>query len=65
MPKCKTNSLNVKSYNEEKIQKALEEFKRGFPKKTVAKKFGIPRSTLQFRLSSKFKKKIAMAQILI
>lgn len=56
MPKRKTNDLNLKSYDEETIQKALEEVKQGMPKKTVAKKFGIPRSTLQFRLSSKFKK---------
>lgn len=34
----------------------MEEIKRGLSKKAVAKKFGIPRSTLQFRLSNKFKK---------
>lgn len=45
-----------KTYNEIKIQEALNEIKRGMCKKTVAKKFGIPRSTLQFRLSDKFKK---------
>lgn len=56
MPKRKINQLNIKSYNEKTIQKALEEIKVRLPKKTVAKKYGIPRSTLQFRLSKKFKK---------
>lgn len=43
-------------YTEEMIQKAIEEIISGAPKKTVAKKYGIPRATLQFRLSSKFNK---------
>ncbi|KAJ8974702.1 hypothetical protein NQ317_018502, partial [Molorchus minor] len=39
-----------------KIAKALEDIKNGESKKSVSKKYGIPRSTLQFRLSSKFSK---------
>lgn len=45
-----------KKYNEETLQVALDEVKRGVPKSLVAKKYGIPRATLQFRLSSKFTK---------
>ncbi|KAJ8979676.1 hypothetical protein NQ317_001076 [Molorchus minor] len=40
----------------EKIAKALEDIKNGESKKSVSKKYAIPRSTLQFRLSSKFSK---------
>lgn len=41
---------------EEKIKRALEAIENGMSKKAAAKLHGIPRATLQFRLSSKFKK---------
>lgn len=57
MPKIKkVRQGNKNSYTEEALQKALSEIKSGSSKKTIAKKYGIPRSTLQFRLSSKFRK---------
>lgn len=44
------------SYNEEKLQKALEEVKKGISFKAASRMYGIPRSTLQFRLSNKYTK---------
>ncbi|KAF2889761.1 hypothetical protein ILUMI_16412, partial [Ignelater luminosus] len=44
------------TYTEETLQVALAEIKRGAPKLLVAKKYGIPRATLQFRLGTKFVK---------
>lgn len=56
MPKIKSKLEKKKTYDEEILQKALHDIKRGTPKKTVSKKYGIPRSTLQFRMSEKFTK---------
>lgn len=57
MPKSKDKVKKyVKEYSEDVIQVALSEIRRGMSKKSVAAKYGIPRSTLQFRLGSKFKK---------
>lgn len=64
MPKNKPKSLTKnkskkdpkKGYDEEMIHRALADIRNGESKKSVAKKYGIPRSTLQFRLSSKFTK---------
>lgn len=56
MPNVKEKNKYSKKYTEEAIQKALDEIKNGAPKKTVAKKYGIPRATLQFRLGPKFTK---------
>lgn len=38
-----------------RLKKALEAVKNGMPKKTAAKKFALARSTIQYRLSDKFK----------
>ncbi|KAF2886625.1 hypothetical protein ILUMI_19547 [Ignelater luminosus] len=46
----------TKTYTEETLQVALAAIKRGAPKLLVAKKYGIPRATLQFRLGTKFVK---------
>ncbi|KAJ8970937.1 hypothetical protein NQ317_016746 [Molorchus minor] len=54
--RCRNVPIQVQKNTAEKIQKALNEIKRGLSKKAVAKKFGIPRSTLQFRLGNRFKK---------
>ena len=43
-------------YSEEALQKALNEIRSGAPKKATAKKYNIPRATLQFRLGDSFKK---------
>lgn len=58
MPKIsqKNKKNRPKAYNEDTIQRALTEIKNGAAKKSVARKYGIPRATLQFRLSSKFSK---------
>lgn len=56
MPKIKKDKKYVKKYSEQILQSALNEVKSGIPKKTVSKKYGIPRSTLQFRLGPKFTK---------
>ncbi|KAG5899203.1 hypothetical protein JTB14_026956 [Gonioctena quinquepunctata] len=45
-----------KSYTEEVVQAALKDINYGMPKKQAAMKYGISRSTLQFRLSDKFTK---------
>lgn len=52
---AKKNKLKV-LYSEETLQKALAEIKNGMSKKFASKFYGIPRSTLQFRMSTKFKK---------
>ena len=41
---------------EEIINAAIEAINDGMPKNQASKIFGVPRSTLQFRMSSKFKK---------
>ncbi|KAF2893832.1 hypothetical protein ILUMI_12335 [Ignelater luminosus] len=46
----------IKKYDEKKQQRALQEIKSGNSKKAVSVKYGIPRSTLQFRLGPKFTK---------
>ncbi|KAG5879968.1 hypothetical protein JTB14_036180 [Gonioctena quinquepunctata] len=52
MPKVKKN----RKYSEEVVQAAFKDINYGMPKKQAAIKYGIPRSTLQFRLSDKFTK---------
>lgn len=52
----KNNKKINKEHREELIQKALNEIKMGVTKKSIAKKYQIPRSTLQFRLGTKFSK---------
>ncbi|KAJ8912756.1 hypothetical protein NQ315_016712, partial [Exocentrus adspersus] len=44
------------TYSEEQLQQALQQVKDGASKKTVARKYGIPRQTIQFRLGKKFTK---------
>lgn len=45
------------AYKATALDAALEDIRNGMSKKAAAKKHGVPRSTLQFRLSSKFTKK--------
>lgn len=54
MPKVKDWASYSKKYTEEDIKKAIEAVLNGMPKKTAATKYGVPRPTLQFRLSSQF-----------
>ncbi|CAK1591597.1 unnamed protein product [Parnassius mnemosyne] len=56
MPKVCEGGTYLDKYTEEDIVKAIEAIRNGMPKKTAAKKFGVPRPTLQFRLSSQFVK---------
>ncbi|KAF2904122.1 hypothetical protein ILUMI_02052 [Ignelater luminosus] len=56
MPKVKKDCKYTKTYDEEKLQKALNEIQSGSPKKQASIKYGIPRQTLQYRLGEKFKK---------
>lgn len=56
MPKVKKEKKYKKRYCEEAVEKALEEIRNGASKKATALKYGIPRATLHFRLSEKFKK---------
>ncbi|KAF2898011.1 hypothetical protein ILUMI_08165 [Ignelater luminosus] len=45
-----------RNYDERDIEQAVEAIKKGLSKKQASKEYGIPRATLQFRLSNKFKK---------
>ncbi|KAH9642696.1 hypothetical protein HF086_014393 [Spodoptera exigua] len=56
MPKVKEGKRYSKGYSESELDKALEAIKNGMGKLTAAKKFNIPRATLQFRLSKEFVK---------
>ncbi|CAH2090565.1 unnamed protein product [Euphydryas editha] len=57
MPKTRRGAaFYSKKYTEEDILKAIEEVQNGMPKKAAATKFGVPRATIQFRLSSLFVK---------
>lgn len=57
MPKVKDGKPYQKGYNEDDIEKALVAIQGGLSKKAAAKLYRIPRPTLIFRLSNKFKKK--------
>ena len=57
MPKVVEGSSYRKNYDEKTISRALEDIlNNGLSKKAASRKYGIPRSTLQFRLSEKFTK---------
>lgn len=44
------------SYTEESLRNALHEIRQGMSFKAASKQFGVPRSTLEFRMSNKFNK---------
>lgn len=57
MPNVIEGSRYRKTYDEGTISRALEDIlNNGLSKKAASRKYGIPRSTLQFRLSQKFSK---------
>nr|CAI5833441.1 unnamed protein product [Callosobruchus analis] len=56
MPKVKDKSKYTKKYDEDSLQLALADIENGMPKLQAPRKHGIPRQTLQFRLSKKFKR---------
>lgn len=57
MPKTADKTRYIKRWSEEDLSKALEEVQNGIPLRSVCRKYPkIPRSTLQFRSSSKFVK---------
>nr|CAI5857655.1 unnamed protein product [Callosobruchus analis] len=60
MPNVKEGNVYLKKYFEEDIQNTLKEIATGVPVREAAKKYKIPRVTLLFRRSSKFKKKTSL-----
>nr|CAI5866984.1 unnamed protein product [Callosobruchus analis] len=56
MPKVVEGGVYEKKYFEDDLQKALVAVRHGMPKRRAAAEFGIPRQTLQFRLSQNFSK---------
>lgn len=56
MPKVAKQKKYLKAYSEDAIQKAIDAIENGLGQRQAAARFGVPRATLQFRLSSKFKK---------
>lgn len=56
MPKVRDGTNYNKKYTEDVLQKALESIKNGMGVREASRTFKIPRATLQFRKSSKFKK---------
>ncbi|KAJ8917899.1 hypothetical protein NQ315_002591 [Exocentrus adspersus] len=56
MPKVKEGCKYKKCYSEAGLSSALDAVRKGMSKKEASKLYGIPRGTLQFRLSDKFKK---------
>lgn len=46
----------INDYNHEALEAAILDVNNGMSKKAAAKKHGVPRSTIQFRLSDKFQK---------
>ncbi|KAF2889310.1 hypothetical protein ILUMI_16864 [Ignelater luminosus] len=57
MPKIFTSGERYKkNYDGRDIEQAVEAIKKGLSRKQASKEYGIPRATLQFRLSNKFKK---------
>lgn len=57
MPKVKTNKAYEKSYSEDDVLRALESIRNGMSQRKATQEFGVPRSTLQFRVSDKFRNK--------
>lgn len=56
MPKVKKDSSYTKKYSEKNVQEAIAAVQNGTSKHKAALLCGVPRSTLQFRLSDKFVK---------
>jgi len=56
MPKTKKGTSYEKKYTEENIQKAVDTIRRGMSQRTASRMFGVPRSTIQFRMSGAFVK---------
>ena len=56
MPKVKKNTKYTKGYSEKHIQDAIIAINNGMAQRQASKQYGIPSSTLQFRMSSAFAK---------
>ena len=56
MPKVKKNTKYTKCYSVKHIQDAIIAMNNGKAQRQASKQYGIPRSTLQFRMSSAFAK---------
>ena len=56
MPKVKKDNKYKKKYCEKQIEHAIQAVKNGMPQRTASKQYGVPRSTIQFRMSNAFLK---------
>lgn len=56
MPKVGGGERYLKRYSEEDLQKAIAAIENGMAKREAAKRFSVPRATLQFRLSDRYVK---------
>lgn len=56
MPKVKKDNKYQKKYCEKQIEDAIHAIKNGMSKHAASKQYGVPRSTIQFRMSNAFVK---------
>ncbi|KAK9680225.1 CENP-B N-terminal DNA-binding domain [Popillia japonica] len=56
MPNVSKGSKYKKKYTEKDVASTLNTIKNGVSKEQAAKLYGVPRATIQFRLSNKFTK---------
>lgn len=56
MPKVQEGGTYTKKYTEDDLQKALKAIANGVPIREAARRYKVPRPTLQFRRSDKFTK---------
>lgn len=56
MPKVKKGDKYGKKYTDEQIIQAVDAVQKGMSQRTASKKYGVPRSTIQFRMSPAFSK---------
>lgn len=56
MPKVKKNNKYQKKYCEKQIEDAIHAVKNGMSQHAASKQYGVPRSTIQFRMSNAFVK---------
>lgn len=59
MPKVSEGAKYNKKYKEENLESALKAIENGTSQRSASQIFNIPRATLQFRLSTKFRNKIS------
>lgn len=65
MPKVKPSQSYKKKYSEKDINLTLAALCKGMSKRRASLIYGIPRQTLQFRLSDKFRKPFAQGRRIV